>query len=116
MDSKFYDLMPMDTTNIQEPSVIKEKTDKLIQQGLECKTASTGTPIKDLNGGALFMAQLSNIGGGSLETGGGGIKEGFNTIAANIAATTTLRNLPEPDKENTTYIECDVENETTSSD
>lgn len=115
MDSKFNDLMPMDTSNIQEPSVIKEKTDKLIQQGLECPTASTGTPIKDLNGGARFMAQLSNIGGGSLETGGGGIKDGFNTIAANIAATTALNNLPEQDKEPTTYIECDAEDETTNS-
>lgn len=116
MDSKFNDLMPMDTSNIQEPSVIKEKTDEMIQKGLECPTASTGTPIKDLNGGALFMAQLSNIGGGSIETGGGGIKDGFNTIAANIAAKTALNNLPESDKESTTYIECDSEDETTNSD
>lgn len=42
--------------------------------------------MKDLNGGAKFMAQLSNIGGGSLVTGGGGIRDGFNTVARNLAA------------------------------
>ena len=35
-----------------------------IAEGLSRKTASTGTPIDELHGGAKFMAQLSNIGGG----------------------------------------------------
>lgn len=57
-----------------------------IAEGLSRKTASTGTPIDDLHGGAKFMAQLSNIGGGSKETGGGGIQDGFNTIATYVDA------------------------------
>ncbi len=32
------------------------------------------------------MAQLSNVGGGSVKIGGGGIKEGFNTFAKNHMA------------------------------
>lgn len=72
----------------QENSVqeIIEVTDEKIRTGLEKNTASTGTPISSLNGGAKFMAQLSNIGGGSLATGGGGIREGFNIISENISA------------------------------
>ena len=57
-----------------------------IAEGLSKKTASTGTPIEDLHGGAKFMAQLSNIGGGSKETGGGGIQDGFNTITTYVDA------------------------------
>ena len=57
-----------------------------IAEGLSRKTASTGTPIDELHGGAKFMAQLSNIGGGSKATGGGGIKDGFNTIATYVDA------------------------------
>ena len=57
-----------------------------IAEGLSRKTASTGTPIEDLHGGAKFMAQLSNIGGGSKETGGGGIQAGFNTITTYVDA------------------------------
>ena len=64
------------------------------------------------------MAQISNIGGGSVETGGGGVREGFNTIAENVAATTALNNLPGVDKDSntTTYIECEIEDEPTSFD
>ena len=57
-----------------------------IKEGLSRETASTGTPIEDLHGAAKFMAQLSNIGGGSVESGGGGIKDGFNTIAKYVDA------------------------------
>ena len=32
------------------------------------------------------MTQLSNVGGGSVKIGGGGIKEGFNTFAKNHMA------------------------------
>lgn len=73
-------------------SVVKETYGK-IQQGLEKTNASTGTPIKKLNGGAKFMAQMSNIGGGSVKTGGGGIKEGFNTIATYIYYSSKLNTL-----------------------
>ena len=76
-------LAPKEAENVQE---IIKTTDSKIKEGLSRPTASTGTPMKDLNGGAKFMAQLSNIGGGSLATGGGGIRDGFNTIAANIGA------------------------------
>lgn len=116
MNSNFNDLIPTGASNNENQLELKKKTDELIKKGLECPTASTGTPIKDLNGGARFMAQISNIGGGSVETGGGDIKDGFNTIAANIAATVELNNLPDSDKEPTTYIECDAEDETTNSD
>ena len=63
-----------------------ETSQRKIAEGLSRETASTGTPIEDLHGGAKFMAQLSNIGGGSKETGGGGITDGFNTIATYVAA------------------------------
>lgn len=67
-----------------------EKTDQQIVDGLSNPTASTGTPMTDLNGGAKFMAQLSNIGGGSVAVGGGGIKAGFETIATNINAKSSI--------------------------
>ena len=82
---------------------IVEKTDKLIQQGLARPTASTGTSIAKLSGGALFMAKLSNLGGGSIDTGGDGIKGGFNIIAANIAGKSALNALP--NDEASTFIE-----------
>lgn len=72
---------------------IIEHTDKKIKNGLENPTASTGTPISKLKGGAKFMAQLSNIGEGSVATGGGGIKDGFNTITANIATKSKINSI-----------------------
>lgn len=62
-----------------------------IVEGLSRKTASTGKPIDEIYGGAKFMAQLSNIGGGSKETGGGGIKVGLNTITKYIEANATVQ-------------------------
>lgn len=76
-------------SNLPEVSSIEELveyTDRKIQKGLDEPTASTGTPMTNLSGGAKFMAQLSNIGGGSKATGGGGIRDGFNTIQYNLAA------------------------------
>ena len=70
---------------------VSEKTDAKIKKGLEKPTASTGTPISKLHGGPKFMAQLSNIGGGSVATGGGGIRDGFNTIAENERAKETIK-------------------------
>jgi len=68
-----------------------ENTEKKIQKGISKPTASTGTPIDKLNGAAKFMAVLSNIGGGSVNSGGGGVKEGFNTITKNVSAKSTLK-------------------------
>lgn len=70
---------------------VYKKTNAKIKEGLEKPTASTGTPISKLNGGSKFMAQLSNIGGGSVATGGGGIRDGFNTIAENQKAEETIK-------------------------
>lgn len=72
-------------TNLGAKSTL-ETSQRKIAEGLSRKNASTGTPIENLHGGAKFMAQLSNIGGGSKETGGGGIKNGFNTIATYVDA------------------------------
>jgi len=69
---------------------IADYSAKKIQEGLARPTASTGKPMKDLHGGPKFMAQLSNIGGGSIATGGGGVRDGFNTIAQNIRAVSEL--------------------------
>ena len=52
---------------------------KQIVDGLNRTTASTGTPMDKLHGGAKRMAQMSNIGGGSKATGGGGVDEGMKT-------------------------------------
>lgn len=68
-----------------------EISQRKIVEGLSRKTASTGTPIDELHGGAKFMAQLSNIGGGSKETGGGGIKDGFNTITTYVDANAKIQ-------------------------
>lgn len=70
---------------------VSKKTNAKIKKGLEKPTASTGTPISKLHGGPKFMAQLSNIGGGSVATGGGGIRDGFNTIAENERAKETIK-------------------------
>ena len=48
--------------------------------GLNKTTASTGTPMDKLHGGAKRMAQMSNIGGGSKATGGGGVDEGMRAM------------------------------------
>ena len=81
---------PLSKNGLAAKAVI-EKTEKLIKDGLAKPTASTGTPIEQLHGGAKFMAQLSNIGGGSLESGGGGIRAGFNTTTQNAAAKSVLK-------------------------
>lgn len=60
--------------------IITRKRGNQIQEGLERSTASTGTLMRQLHGGAKKMAQLSNIGGGSKATGGGGVDEGLRAI------------------------------------
>lgn len=78
-------LIPVGKSEVATKMVLQETEDK-IKRGLSMQTASTGTPIVNLRGGAKFMAQLSNIGGGSKATGGGGIKDGFATITLYVDA------------------------------
>lgn len=75
---------------------IEKETSKKIKNGLSKPTASTGTPISKLSGGAKFMTLLSNIGGGSKATGGKGIADGFNTIMQNQNAKTILYTISQP--------------------
>ena len=70
----------------KDEEAIYAETSEKIKRGLGKATASTGTPIASLKGGAKYMTQLSNVGGGSVKIGGGGIKEGFNTFAKNHMA------------------------------
>ena len=79
------------TLNIETLKKIEKQTSEKIQKGLKKPTASTGKSMNDLKGGAKFMAQLSNIGGGSKATGGKGIADGFNTIVQNQKAKTILQ-------------------------
>ena len=60
-------------------------TERKIQKGLAKETASTGTPIRDLSGAAKTVAQISNVGGGSKEVGGGGIEDGLKTMLEHTA-------------------------------
>lgn len=73
-----------------------EAAESQIKAGLSKPTASTGTPVSSLHGAAKFTTQLSNIGGGSVDSGGGGIQEGFNTLtkyaAAKAVVASELRN------------------------
>ncbi len=70
----------------KDEEAIYAETSEKIKRGLGKATASTGAPIASLKGGAKYMTQLSNVGGGSVKIGGGGIKEGFNTFAKNHMA------------------------------
>ena len=74
-----------------EAKAVAEETGQRIKAGFENPFASTGTLMENLSGGAKFMAQMANVGGGSLEVGGGGIKEGFKTILDYTDAQATLR-------------------------
>ena len=67
---------------------ILEVREKQIQDGLNKTTASTGTPMERLYGGARKMAQMSNIGGGSKATGGGGVDEGMKAMLQYTQANT----------------------------
>lgn len=71
-------------------SFIKQKEDQIVN-GLNKTIASTGTPMEKLHGGAKRMAQLSNIGGGSKATGGGGIDEGMNAMMQYTQASTVKK-------------------------
>ena len=58
----------------KDAEAIYAETSEKIKRGLEKATASTGTPIASLKGGAKYMAQLSNVGGGSVKIGALGSK------------------------------------------
>lgn len=60
----------------KDAEAIYAETSEKIKRGLEKATASTGTPIASLKGGAKYMAQLSNVGGGSVKIGGRRHKRG----------------------------------------
>lgn len=55
---------------------VNDEAARMIEDGLSIPTASTGTPIDELHGLPKVIAQTSNIGGGSIATGGGGFKAG----------------------------------------
>lgn len=88
----------------QSPSIEKavdnvlQQTEKEIVKGLTNPIASTGTPIDELHGAAKSIAQISNIGGGSIATGGGGMKKGFETVTKNAQAK-AIKNILEKTKE-----------------
>lgn len=67
---------------------VYRQTGKQILTGLNRPTASTGKPIAELSGAAKRIAQISNIGGGSKATGGGGIDKGLDTVTKHAQART----------------------------
>ena len=67
---------------------IYRQTGQQIKDGLNRPTASTGKSIADLSGAAKMTAQISNIGGGSKATGGGGIEKGLDTVTKHAQART----------------------------
>lgn len=71
---------------------------KQIVDGLNKTTASTGTPMDKLRGGAKRMAQMSNIGGGSKATGGGGVDEGMKAMLQYTQANTVKKMVSQSDK------------------
>ena len=68
---------------IEKINVDIEEINQKIAEGLSKETASTGTPMKGLKGATKMTASLSNIGGGSKKTGGGGMEEGIKTLRQN---------------------------------
>ena len=71
-------------------SILNKRGQQIID-GLNKPTASTGTPMKKLHGGAKKMAQMSNIGGGSKATGGGGVDEGMKAMLQYTQANTVKK-------------------------
>ncbi len=54
---------------------------KEIETKMSIPTASTGTPISDLNGMARTLAIMANMGDGSIATGGRGVRGGVELMA-----------------------------------
>ena len=81
---------PGDSLQKQAEQVVKAAGQK-IKAGLEKPTASTGTLMQSLSGGPLFNATLSNIGGGSKASGGGGMQAGWKTCTQFVTASAVLQ-------------------------
>ena len=77
---------------------IHNQRGKQIVDGLNKTTASTGTPMDKLHGGAKRMAQMSNIGGGSKATGGGGVDEGMKAMLQYTQANTVKKMVSQSEK------------------
>ena len=71
---------------------------KQIVDGLNKPTASTGTPMYKLHGGAKRIAQMSNRGGGSKSTGGGGVDEGMKAMLQYTQANTVKKMVSQSEK------------------
>ena len=71
-------------------SILNTRGQQIID-GLNKPTASTGTPMEKLHGGARKMAQMSNIGGGSKATGGDGVDEGMKALLQYAQASTVKK-------------------------
>ena len=81
---------PDDSLQKQAEQEVKAAGQK-IKAGLEKPAASTGTPMQNLWGGPLFNAALSNIGGGSKASGGGGMQAGWKTCTQFVTASAVLQ-------------------------
>lgn len=79
-------------------SILNQRGQQIVD-GLTRTTASTGTPMDELHGGAKTMAQMSNIGGGSKATGGGGVAEGLKAVLQYTRANTVKKMASQSGKE-----------------
>ena len=78
-------------------SILNQRGKQIID-GLNKTTASTGTPIDKLHGGAKIMTQMSNIGGGSKAAGGGGVDEGMKAMLQYTQANTVKKMVSQSEK------------------
>lgn len=79
------------SASLEEVAHVFKLTTEQITSGLNTRTASTGTPIPELSGGAKYNTIISNIGGGSKASGGGGMEAGLKVLSAHIKADTILK-------------------------
>lgn len=84
--------------SLERVADILNQREKQIVDGLNKTTASTGTPMDKLHGGAKRVAQMSNIGGGSKATGGGGVDEGMKAMLQYTQASTVKKVVSQSDK------------------
>ena len=92
-------VVPKSNTSLERAAdSILNQRGKQIVDGLNKTTASTGTPMDKLHGGAKRMAQMSNIGGGSKATGGGGVDEGMKAMLQYTQANTVKKMVSQSEK------------------
>ena len=92
-------VVPQSNTSLERAAdSILSKKGKQIADELNKTTASTGTPMDKLHGGAKRMAQMSNIGGGSKATGGGGVDEGMKAKLQCTQANTVKKMVSQSEK------------------